>query len=149
MRGMLLVAAIVALVLGVAAHQGESLQRVRPDVHWDKQTISGDFNCDGRKDHAALGHQPGKVFVGIVLSDGTQPHILEFAVHRGENAAVCSPAAVLRKESLDYDPKETVGELEGFHQTKDCWGLQLEDDECDSIHFYWNTVTRQVAWWRL
>ena len=63
--------------------------------------------------------------------------------------AVCSATAVLQMEELNYDPAEVPVDLQGFRQSSACKGLQLADNECDSIHMYWNGVKRRMDWWRL
>ena len=42
---------------------------------------------------------------------------LTFAFGSGIQKAVCSHTAALAFERLDYDPKEAVGEIDGFHRS--------------------------------
>jgi hypothetical protein len=111
--------------------------------------VVGDLNCDGRADDATVGHLPGKVLVGVIMAGTATPTILEFAVSRSEQAAVCNDNVTLELEDLDYDPAGSVGPLPGFARSKTCKGLRLAEEECDSIHIYWNGVTKQLTWWRL
>jgi hypothetical protein len=51
---------------------------------------------------------------------------------------------VLRVESLDYDPAEAVGKIDGFRRSKTCKGPRLEGGECDSVHVFWNHKTKRL-----
>ena len=124
------------------------LGEARPDVEWSLHAVSGDVDCDGDIDHARLGHSKGQVHVGIIASSAESPQVLDFTVSTMRQAAVCSDDAELDVESLDYDPEESVGELEGFVRSTKCIGLVLAGGGCDSIHMYWNTITAEVNWWR-
>ncbi len=126
------------------------LSAAAPEVAWSEGShLPADFDCDGDTDHAFLGHRPGRVYVGLVRAASPKPEILEFAVNPGVQAAICGEPAELAVESLDYDPTEAVGPIEGFRRSQSCKGLQLSGGECDSVHLFWNHKTRQLEWWRL
>jgi hypothetical protein len=126
-----------------------SLSVTRPDVKWDvKSALSADFDCDGSLDEALLGRTAGKVFVGIVRAAGKQPQILEFGVNPNAQDAICQEPSTLTIESLDYDPTEEVGKVDGFQRSRRCKGLLLSGGECDPIHLYWNYRTKHIGWWR-
>jgi hypothetical protein len=139
--------------VGNQARQQEALRSLsvtRPDVKWDaKRALSADFDCDGSLDEAFLGHEEGKVFVGVVRAGVERPEILEFSVGRGAQAAICQEPATLAIESLNYDPTKDVGEIDGFRRSRRCKGLVLSGGECDPIHLYWNYKTKHLNWWRL
>jgi hypothetical protein len=56
-------------------------------------------------------------YVGLILGNAASPEILTFAIGSGIQRAVCSHTAGLAFERLDYDPKEAVGEIDGFHRS--------------------------------
>jgi hypothetical protein len=145
-------ALLVIVTLVGASPSVDGLHRLaaaKPDVKWESATaLSADFDCDGRADQAFLGRSGGRVFVGVVGTARSQPAILDFAVGGGMQPAICAEPAVLSIESLDYDPGEAVGEIDGFHRSKACKGLQLEGGQCDSLHLYWNHNTKRLEWWR-
>jgi hypothetical protein len=146
-----LIASLVGV--GVASAQSKDGLRVlataRPEVRWSAATgLKGDFDCDGQPDQAFLGRAGGRVYVGVVRSGHRMPEILDFAVNPGVQEAICAEPAVLRIESLDYDPAKAVGEIPGFRRSKTCKGLRLEGGECDSVHFFWNHKTKRLEWWR-
>ena len=86
--------------------------------------------------------------VGLILGNAASPEILTFGVGRETQQAVCSNTAALAFESLDYDPKEAVGEINGFQRSAVCKGLNLGDGDCDHIHLFWNASSRHLDWWR-
>jgi len=146
-----LIATIVGVGLALAQPKDglQVLATARPEVRWSWATaLQADFDCDGQPDQAFLGRAGGRVYVGVVRSGHPNPAVLDFAVSPGVQAAICAEPAVLRIESLDYDPAEAVGAIPGFRQSKTCKGLRLEGGECDSIHFFWNHNTKRLEWWR-
>lgn len=121
-----------------------------PGVAWTAGSqLTADFDCDGREDHAFLGHHDGRIYVGLVRAASANAEILHFAVDPDVQAAICGEPAELSVESLDYDPTEAVGPIEGFMRSRTCRGLRLSGGECDSVHLFWNYKTRELNWWRL
>jgi hypothetical protein len=117
---------------------------------WDPQSvIREDIDCDGRVDSAFVGHSDSAMYVGVVPGGGTPAEVLQFGLHgNAVQDAVCSDKAKLKVESLDYDPTDAVGELPGFQRSRVCKGLNLGEDDCDSIHMYWNHASHHLDWWR-
>jgi len=150
-------AVVVALVVSVSgavlAQETSALRALTmygPDVQWEAASeLTGDIDCDGRPDQALLGRRDGRVWVGVVVSSKSRPEILTFAVGgAGIQDMICAEPAVLRIESLDYDPKKAAGRIDGFRRSKRCKGLRLSGGDCDSIHFFWNHRTGELDWWR-
>ena len=118
-------------------------------VSWDGSSrLVGDVDCDGVADSAFIGRAKSAVHVGLIRANVASPEILSFAIGSGTQKAVCSDKVVLVFESLDYDPKDAVGEIDGFHRSTVCKGLTLGDDDCDSIQMFWNTSSHHLDWWR-
>lgn len=138
--------------LGAQTRQQEALQLLsasRPDVKWDvKSRSSADLDCDGSLDIAFLGRTAGKVYVGLLRGAVKQPEILEFGVDPSAQAAICQEPSKLETESLDYDPTEAVGKIDGFRRSRRCKGLLLSGGQCDPIHLFWSYKTKHLAWWR-
>jgi hypothetical protein len=125
------------------------LSAAEPEVRWDaKSEIHGDFAGDGFADRGFLGHAKGRVFVGLVRASTRKAEVLDFAVSRGVQEAICSEPAKLRAENLDYDPQAEGQDLEGFQRSRHAKGMVLSDGECDPIHLYWNHKSGHLAWWR-
>jgi hypothetical protein len=158
--GLIVTALRVAALALIAGASGDALAQetpafqalaaYEPEVRWDASSeLSADINCDGRPDQALLGRREGKVYVGLVVSGRARPEILGFGIGGAVQDTICAEPAVLRVESLDYDPKKAGGRLDGFRRSKRCKGLRLSGGQCDSIHFFWNHRTKELDWWRL
>jgi hypothetical protein len=113
--------------------------------------VKADVDCDGLEDTAQLEYVDGHVRLSVALAATETLQSLEFGL--GDSMAqdsLCGTKATLEIEDLDYDLTEAFGENpEGFQQSKTCKGLRLTDNECDSMHIFWNHVTRNIDWWRL
>lgn len=135
-----------------SASSGTALERLsesRPNVRWEtKSGLRADVDCDGRPDQAFLGRSGGRVYVGVVRAAAQKPEILDFAVDAGIQKAICAEPAKLVVESLDYDPTDAVGPIDGFHRSRRCRGLELSGGECDPIHLFWNHASKNLDWWR-
>jgi hypothetical protein len=102
----------------------KQLSEARPEVRWDaKSGLRADFDCDGRPDRAFLGRNEGRVYVGAVRAAAQKPDVLDFAIDAGVQAAICQEPAKLAIESLDYDPSDAVGAIDGFRRSRVCKGL--------------------------
>lgn len=127
----------------------DRLSEAVPGVQWDaKSGLRADLDCDGRADQAFLGRNAGRVYVGLVRAAATKPEILDFAVDAGSQKAICAEPAKLVVESLNYDPTEAVGPIDGFRRSRTCKGLRLSGGECDSVHLFWNHASKSLDWWR-
>ena len=149
-------AALIFMIGLAAAAQAQdtaafkTLAAFEPGVQWEAASeLTADIDCDGRSDQALLGRGEGRVYVGVIVSSRTRPEILGFGVGSGFHDAICAEPAILRVESLDYDPKKAGGRVDGFRRSKRCKGLRLSGGQCDSIHFFWNHRTKELDWWRL
>lgn len=160
-KKIIIVSALILCVVSVAiadstTKANELLQLVSKrmtDVEWDKKSIiEVDINCDGQKDYAILGKSKQGVTIALVVgpvSKKSRIESFEFHVGKQSQDSLCQLPAILKAESLDYDPTEAVGKLPGFKQSKKCMAFVLADDACDSFHFYWNHQTNALNWWRL
>lgn len=92
-----------------------------------------------------------RVRVTVTFAATKASQALEFWLgNSGAQESLCGTAATLEIEDMDYDLIEAFGENpEGFRQSKTCKGLSLTDDECDSMHIFWNHETKHIDWWRL
>ena len=156
MRIWLLTSVLVASVAACATMRRDplplSVRLASADtlVRWVVDSaLVADFDCDGLADSAFVGRAPERISVGIVRGSAPTPTIISFGVHGSriqEHAG--SADAILTLESIDYDPKEDIGELEGFRQSSTCKGLNLGDGDSDAMHLYWNHKTGALDWWR-
>jgi hypothetical protein len=123
------------------------------NVEWDKKSIiEVDINCDGKKDYAIFGNSEQGITLAVIVGPVSKKSRIEtfnFPVGKQSQGSLCQLPAKLRVESLDYDPTEQTGELPGFHSSKTCKAFRLDDDACDSFHFYWDHQANALTWWRL
>lgn len=123
------------------------------EVTWDPASVvKADVDCDGVKDTAQLGYVGTRVRLAVTLGAATQAtQFLEFGL--GDSMAqdsLCGTDIELEIEEMDYDLIEAFGENpEGFQQSQACKGLRLMDGVCDSMHIFWNHITKSINWWRL
>ena len=119
-------------------------------VQWEPQSVLvGDVDCDGVPDSAFVGRSPSSVHVGLIRTNTPTAALLAFGTHGSAvQDEVGSAKARLTLESLDYDPSEAVGTIEGFQRSKVCNGLNLGDGESDSMHIFWNRTSHRLEWWR-
>jgi hypothetical protein len=109
-----------------------------------KSVIAGDFSCRGRTERAILGANESDIVVAVFLNGlNNKPQVLRYSA-KVRNAA----SAILKIESLDFDPEEALGfALAGFRRSKTCKGLNLSDERSDSAHIYWNHESRRFDDW--
>jgi hypothetical protein len=143
----------VTMTEAAVADSRSAVNRLRleePVPHWDEQSVlSVDVDCDGRVDSAFVGRSDSAMYVGVVTSAASSTEVLAFGLNgNAVQDAVCSDKAKLTTESLDYDPTDAVGPLPGFERSRVCMGLNLGEEDCDSIHTYWNHVSHHLDWWR-
>jgi hypothetical protein len=159
MTRILIAVALLGSALGQAAeaqprssNKQEALRLLlasRPDIKWDlKSALNADIDCDRAPDKIFLGRAAGKIYVGVVRAAIKEPEILEFRVGFHAQDGICQEPAKLGIESLDYDPADEIGELDGFRRSRRCKGLLLSGGECDPIHLYWNYNVKHMGWWR-
>jgi hypothetical protein len=124
-------------------------------VQWElgKQLI-GDINCDGQKDYVIKGRSKGRIYIAVILgplSESSRVEVLNFGVgeEKYQNSLLEKDPQV-RFVPLNYEPKELLGsELEGYHPSKDCNGVEIGGEESDEINLYWNHKMNGISWWRL
>ena len=108
-----------------------------------------DIDCDGKPDKVSLSQSTESAKVRVIFGNRLhKPATFSFNASRGRPDAFCTLPVRVQAESLDYDPSEAVGKIPGFQRSKTCLAFALADDQCDSLHFYWNHKTKKLEWWR-
>jgi hypothetical protein len=116
-------------------------------VIWRRDSaLAGNFTCAGRAEQAILGVNKTEIVIAVFVHGlNKEPEVLRYSAER-RNPRI----AKLTIESLDYDPKETIGyDPEGFKRSGSCKGLNLSDGETDSAHIYWNEKLHRFSDWTL
>ena len=118
--------------------------RYVPGVTWQpKSVVAADFTCRGRTEQAILGLSKSEIVIAVFLNGtSSAPEVLRDTVRNREDVE-------LKTETLDYDPKDIVGDLEGFQRSQVCRGLNLGDGMIDSKHIYWNHASLRFDSWTL
>lgn len=117
---------------------------------WSKsRSVTADFNRDGSPDQAELG--VGKDRVGLrIRLDGKLLPVLEIPIDGSKQFGICPDAlSTIRIEPQSEVPLNALGETpKGYEICPRCVEIVVNGGECDPLHFYWDTTTNAVAWWR-
>ena len=140
--------ALWAMALLLSAAQNPTVDQAAakfvPGVTWrPKSVLTTDFSCRGRKEQAILGVSNKEIVIAVFLNGLTEPpEVLRYSAAERD-----AKAAHLTLESLDFDPKDEIGDLPGFRKSRTCQGLNLSDDRIDSAHIYWNHDAKRFNDW--
>jgi hypothetical protein len=136
----------VTLILSVAEAPSlpAAAAKFVPGVRWrPKSALIADFSCRGHREQAILGMTAKDIVVAVFLNGLTEkPEVLRYSAEARDPKSL-----KLTIESLDYDPKEDIGDLPGFQRSRSCQGLNLSDEKVDAAHIYWNHETGHFADW--
>ena len=113
------------------------------------RSVSADLNRDGSTDQAELGVGTESVGLRITL-DGKLLPVIEIPVDGSKQFGICSGASAKIGISPQSEaPLNALGETPtGYEICPSCVEIDISDGECDSLHFYWDTTTKTIAWWR-
>jgi hypothetical protein len=145
---------LVLLTTSVLASESDALkrlQRASPNHMWDRSgALTIDIDSDGKPDYVFLSQDSKSATIGLVLGKrGLRVLVRSFPMGDPLQDGLCATPAGIAKESLDYDPTDDVGANAGFRRSKTGTGFILGGGECDVFHFFWNTKTDNLDWWRL
>jgi hypothetical protein len=144
---------LLALLFQITTAQRQQVlnaaNKFMPGITWQaKSVLIGDFSCRGRSEQAILGTSHSETArryaVAAIFLDGLdkQPELFFDDLHITDDVK-------LIVESLDFDPQETLGHsLQGFKRSKTCKGLNMDDNQTDSLHIYWDAKSRDFDAWR-
>lgn len=139
------------LLCSAAENFLSSLSRSYPEIKWEKSSVvTADFNGDKIIDRAVIGYKDGQAIVSISMGhdkNHSKTQLLPFGVGAGIQAAICEVPATLKTEPLECTAEDSP--LPGCKRLSAAKGLSLSGGKCDSIHLYWNHLTKQMEWWRL
>ncbi|WP_271678314.1 hypothetical protein [Thermomonas mangrovi] len=134
----------IASVLVIAnADQGK-------DYKWSlSRSLQMDLDRNGQTDSAQLRIGPDQVGLLIKLNKKPLP-VIEIPIDGSKQFGICPGSrpeisVVPQSEA----PLNALGETpEGYKTCPTCVEIVIDGGECDSLQFYWNSVTKKVAWWR-
>ena len=121
------------------------LDKEVPNVTWEKAKYQkGDFNCDGKIDHAYLGKtQKKEIVVAVVLGPiSASSKVVKVLL---TSDGLTKPTLSLL--SLDYNDKKNL-EIPGFKRSKTCLGLTLSPGESDNFYLFWNHESKTLDYYQ-
>jgi hypothetical protein len=119
-------------------------------IDWNvKKARYADVTCDGKPDIIMFGVGKNSAWVGI-SPKGEKPQTMEFGIHSGtRQGSFCGVPNALSVAPIQCSDDSADGKLPGCRQTKGCQEFTVEDQDCDSFHFYWDARQKKIVWWRL
>lgn len=137
----------IAFASDNAATTISALRKAKPTVRWNEESVTvADINCDGRPDRIAVGYHGKSVWVGFI-PDGGRPVTMRFPIGQGGQDSFCSTPVHIETSPLTCSSDE--GALPGCKKIPGCREFSVGDENCDSFHFYWHALRKELAWWRL
>lgn len=142
-----LITTVVAALVCTSAATGSEL-----DVAYDWRpslTVEADFDRDGQMDSAQLGVAAGGVGLRATLNAHPLP-IIDIPIDGSKQFGICPGGEPsIRLAAQSEAPLNALGETpRGYEICEECVEIVVGGGECDALHFYWDTTTRQLAWWR-
>lgn len=142
----------VFLVLAASASSayGDDSAAQYPEYEWShKLAVVADLNRNGVKDHASLG--VGSHNAGLLIRvDSTQLPIVVIPIDGSTEFGICPGSApTISVVPQSEAPLNALGETpRGYEICPECVEIVVGGGECDSVHFYWDVTTSEIAWWR-
>ena len=112
-------------------------------------SVEADFDRDGQADSAQLGVAPEAVGLRVIVNSRPLP-IIDIPIDGSKQFGICPGSEPgIRLAAQSDAPPNALGESpQGYEVCEDCIEIVVTGGECDPLHFYWDTSTKQLAWWR-
>jgi|GEM_PF-1057256 len=121
-----------------------------PQYEWKPgHAVAADLNRNGQVDHAWLGIGADSVGLLVRIDSSTLP-IIEIPIDGSRQFGICPglPPEITLASQSDA-PFNALGETpNGYENCPDCVEIVVGGGECDSLHFYWDAMANEIAWWR-
>jgi hypothetical protein len=142
---------IIAVAVGTLAFASSAAGSDPADVYdWRPPlTVDVDLDRNGQVDSAQLGVAARSVGLRVTLNSTPLP-LIEIPIDGSKEFGICPGSAPsIRLAPQSEAPLNALGQTpRGYEICEGCMEVVVGGGECDSIHFYWDTTTRQLAWWR-
>jgi hypothetical protein len=137
------------ILLSASAAQAMDLSALtRPGVTWQTgKAKSADVTCDGKADTIVFGTAKDSVWVGILPGNGGKPQTMRFGLRSNRQDGFCAEPERITTSPISCSDEE-MGKFPGCKVVKGCRDFTVEDNDCDSFHFYWDASKKMVRWWR-
>jgi hypothetical protein len=128
----------------VAGADHASVYNWRPSL-----IVEADLDRSGQVDSAQLGIAAESI--GLLVTVNSKPlPVIDIPIDESKQFGICpgtGPSISLATQS--DAPLNALGETpRGYEACPDCIEIVVGGGECDPLHFYWDTITNQLAWWR-
>ena len=113
------------------------------------RVVQMDLDRNGESDSAQLGIGPDQVRLLVKLNKKPLP-VIEIPIDASQQFGIC-PGSTPKISVVPQSeaPLNALGETpQGYTICPTCVEIVVDGGECDSLHFYWNVVTKKLAWWR-
>lgn len=120
------------------------------DYDWRPSlNVQADFDRNGKVDSAQLGFAKNGVGLLVTINSNPLP-VIEIPIDGSKQFGICPGADPSISLIAQSDaPINALGALpQGYEMCSDCVEIVISGGECDTLQFYWNTVTDKLAWWR-
>ena len=115
----------------------------------DSLVVVTDLDRSGQLDSAQLGIGADSVALSVKVNSKPLPTI-EIPIDGSKQFGICPGSAPSISVIAQSDaPLNALGEIpRGYENCPDCVEIMVSGGECDSLHFYWDTSTNELGWWR-
>lgn len=142
-------AIVLSLLMGAPASADDAIARY-PQYEWTRErVIAVDLDRNGLTDTIRLGVSFDQVGLLIDLGSTVLP-LIEIPVDGSRQFGICpgaSPTVGMVPQS--EAPLNALGEMpRGYEACPTCMEITVGGGECDPLHFYWDAVAGELAWWR-
>lgn len=112
-------------------------------------TVELDLDRNGQVDSAQLGIALESVGLRVTVNSKPLP-IIDIPVDGSKEFGICPGSLPSISLTAQSDaPLNALGETpRGYDICEDCIEIVVGGGECDPLHFYWDTTTNQLVWWR-
>ena len=142
---------IIAIVCGALVFASAAAAADQSAIYdWrPSRTVEVDLDRNGQVDSAQMGISPENVGLRVTVNSKQLP-IIDIPIDASKQFGICpSPEPSISLVRQSDAPFNALGETpQGYEICDDCIEIVVGGGECDPLHFYWNTITKRLAWWR-
>ena len=139
-------------IVGVIGLLGLAPAGAVPPVAYDWRpslTVEVDLDRNGQVDTAQLGVSTDSIALRFTVNAESLP-VIEIPIDGSQQFGVCSGSEPsIRLAAQSEAPGNALGETpQGYEICAKCFEVVVGGGDCDPLHFYWDTTTNKLSWWR-
>lgn len=142
---------IVAIASGLLAVASAVVMAGQADIYdWSRAaTVEVDLDRNGRMDTAQLGMADQRVALRVTVNAKPMP-LIDVPIDGSQHFGICPGSTPsIRVAAQSEAPLNALGEMPpGYEVCTTCMEIVVGGGACDALHFYWDTTTQRIAWWR-